>query len=118
MVLVSREAWTPKESSRFREFCLSRGFAPVYYPDMPETERNSVIQLQEPVYALGVRELLADPQLFMQGLHLTCNRLPMTGHILNSSWTGTGWTIFERVSAASGKVWLKPACLFPCCLPQ
>ena len=64
MVLVSREAWTPKESSRFREFCLSRGFAPVYYPDMPETERNSVIQLQEPVYAQGVRELLADPPAF------------------------------------------------------
>jgi len=24
----------------------------------------------------------------------------------------------ELFSAASGKVWLKPACLFPCCLPQ
>jgi len=64
MVLVSREAWTPKESRRFREFYLSRGFAPVYYPDMPETEKNSVIQLQEPVYALGVQELLTDPPAF------------------------------------------------------
>ena len=64
MVLVSREAWTPKESGRFREFCLSRGFAPVYYPGMSEIEWNSVIQLQEPVYAQGVRELLADPQAF------------------------------------------------------
>jgi hypothetical protein len=45
MVLVSREAWTPKESGRFREFCLSRGFAPVYYPGMSEIEWNSVIQL-------------------------------------------------------------------------
>jgi hypothetical protein len=31
---------------------------------MPETERNSVIQLQEPVYAQGVRELLADTPAF------------------------------------------------------
>jgi hypothetical protein len=64
MVLVSREAWTPDDRRRFREFCLSRGFAPVYYPDMPETERNRVIQLQEPVYAKGVQELLEDTVSF------------------------------------------------------
>ncbi len=64
MVLVSREAWTPEDSKRFSEFCLSRGFAPVYHPGMLETERNTGIRLPVPVYTQGVQELLADPPAF------------------------------------------------------
>ena len=103
MVLVSREAWTPEDSKRFSEFCLSRGFAPVYYPGMPETERNTGIRLPEPVYAQECRNCWQILRLFMQGPLLIWNRFPMTVPILISSSTGLICMKLVRISMASGK---------------
>ena len=64
MVLVSRDAWSYEDRQRFMKFCNSRGYAPVYYPGMPDSEINKFISLPDPVYAQGVRLLLEDAQAF------------------------------------------------------
>ena len=64
MVLVSQDAWSSEDRQRFMKFCTSRGYAPVYYPGMPDSEINKFISLPDPVYAQGVRLLLEDAQAF------------------------------------------------------
>ena len=64
MVLVSRDAWSSEDRQRFMKFCYSRGYAPVYYPEMPDSEMNKFIHLPDPVYAQGVKLLLEDAQAF------------------------------------------------------
>ena len=66
MVVISRESWSVDVQQRFREFCRSRGYAPVYFPGMSSAEANQGIRLPEPVYAAGVRQLLEDSARFHQ----------------------------------------------------
>ena len=66
MVFVSEKPWTEEDRQRFRDFLQLRGYAPVFYPGMPESEKNTNIRLPEPVYALAVESLLENPDRFHQ----------------------------------------------------
>lgn len=64
MLFVSEKPWSMEDRHRFQSFCNLRGYAPVFYPGMTESERNTNIRLPEPVYALAFQPLLRNPDLF------------------------------------------------------
>ena len=76
MLVVSREPWSSETQERFRKFCRSRGYAPVYFPGMSADKKNQGIRLPEPVYATGVQQLLEDSDRFYQTFAFDLEPLP------------------------------------------
>jgi len=59
VLLVKNGTWTPEEIATIQQFCLEKGFDPVYLPGLTAAETNRFNILQEDVYFQGFQQLLS-----------------------------------------------------------